>query len=175
MKKRVVDVTEYAGTIIRAMKQGILLTTAAENKINTMVIGWGALGTNWVKPTFVAFVRESRYTREMLEKNPEFTVNIPLSEVSPEVILTCGRKSGRNLDKLAEAGLTTVPADTVSVPAIREFPLTLECKVRYIQLQEADKLPEDIQKGFYPVDASCKADAHFTVYGEITAAYILEE
>lgn len=175
MKKRAIDVTEYAGTIIRAMKKGILLTTAAEDKVNTMVIGWGTLGTNWVRPTFVAYVRESRYTLQMLKRNPEFTINVPLEAVSSEVIAICGRKSGRDMDKLAAAGLTTCPADTVSVPAIQEFPLTLECKVLYSQLQEADSLPEDIQQGFYKADEKGFRDAHYTFYGEITAAYILEE
>ena len=68
--KKEVNAFEYASQIREAMQHGgILLTTKAGEKINTMTIGWGTLGVEWKKPIFTAYVRESRVTRQMLKQN----------------------------------------------------------------------------------------------------------
>ena len=46
MKKRKINAADYAGEIIKALPRGILLTTKAGDKVNSMVIGWGAFGVN---------------------------------------------------------------------------------------------------------------------------------
>ena len=74
-------VFNYPPAIIERCRQpGILVTTKTGDKINSMTIGWGTLGVVWEKPVFIAYVRDCRYTWEMLQKNPEFTVNIPVGE-----------------------------------------------------------------------------------------------
>ena len=125
------------------------------------------------------YVREGRYTRELLDENPEFTINVPMGDYDKNIIAICGSKSGRDIDKVVEAGLTLVEAQEVSVPAIKEFPLTLECKVIYRQPQELELLPEEIVKRSYPQDVPstnpmANKDFHVTYYGEIVAAYIAE-
>ena len=130
MKKHHIDLNEYANDILKALPKGILLTTKAGQKINSMVIGWGTFGVNWSKPVFVTYVREGRFTRELLDANPEFTVNVPIGDFDRKIIAVCGGKSGRDMDKIREAGITPVDAEKVTAPAIKEFPLTLECKVR---------------------------------------------
>lgn len=171
MKRKKIDVTEYAGVITKALEKGAFLTSQADGKVNTMVIGWGHIGRIWEKPVFVAYVRTSRFTRELLDKSPEFTVNIPINGYSKEAFAIGGTKSGRDMDKLKEAHLTAMPAEVISVPAIKEFPLTLECRIIYREEQDASRLPESIQKQFYSVDTA----EHIFYYGEIVAAYILEE
>ena len=167
--KKTVNAFDYAGEICKAMPKGILLTTAAEGKVNTMTIGWGTIGIEWGKPIFVAYVRDSRYTMEMLGKNPEFTVNVPLGQVDQKILGYCGTKSGRDTDKIADLGLTLEPGDTVSVPGIQELPLTLECKVLYTQKQENDKLPAPLVDRYY-----AGGDFHTAFYAEIAGAYIAE-
>ena len=169
MKK--VDPMDYAETILKALPKGVLLTTKAD-KVNTMIIGWGSLGTDWAKPTFVTYVRESRFTRTQLDKNPEFTVNIPLDGYDKKILQICGSKSGRDMDKIKEAGLTLVDSEVVSVPGIKELPLTLECKVVFRQKQEIPLIADKFQN-FYPVEGDSK-DAHITYYGQIVNAYIAE-
>ena len=66
--KQKVELWEYAGQICSAMKKGILLTTRSNGKVNTMTIGWGFLGIEWGKPIFVAYVRQSRHTKKLLDK-----------------------------------------------------------------------------------------------------------
>ena len=56
MKK--INVADHAGDILNALPKGILLTTKAGDKVNSMVIGWGTLGINWSKPVFAAYIAE---------------------------------------------------------------------------------------------------------------------
>ena len=175
MKKQKLNPADCAGEIIRALPAGILMTTKAGDKVNSMVIGWGTVGVNWGKPVFIAFVRESRFTKSLVDENPEFTVNVPAGKPDPKVIAVCGSKSGRSLDKLAEAGLTPVDAEVISVPAIKEFPLTLECRVLYRQEQEEEALGEMILDRFYPQDGNGKRDLHTTYIAEIVDCYRIEE
>ena len=137
--KQSIDAFEYAGHICTALKKGILLTTALSGKVNTMTIGWGKIGIEWARPVFIAYVRESRYTKSILEETGEFTVNIPYGEYDPKILGYCGTISGRDHDKISDMGLTLVEPNVISVPGIKEFPLTLECKVIYKQKQDTPK------------------------------------
>lgn len=171
MTKKTIDIREYAGEIIKAMHLGILLTTKVGEKVNSMTIGWGTLGVVWEKDVFVAYVRDCRYSRELLDKNPEFTINVPMGDFKKKILGICGTKSGRDMDKISLAGLTLVEAEKISVPAIKELPLTLECRVLYRQEQESNQLDDDLKKSFYTIETG----DHIVYYGEIVAAYIIEE
>jgi len=151
MNKRKIEITEHTDVITSALKKGVFLTSKVGDKVNTMVIGWGHVGRIWERPVFIAYIRDIRYTREMLDANPEFTVNIPVNGFSKEAFAICGTDSGRNMDKIKEAGLTPVIPEVISVPGIKEFPLTLECQVIYRQEQDAYRLPEDIRRQFYTI------------------------
>ena len=94
MKKKI-DVYEYMGEILKGVKSGVLITGKDENKTNSMTISWGMAGIEWGKPVFVTFIRESRFTKTLIDKNGEFTVNIPLDESAKKILAYCGSKSGR--------------------------------------------------------------------------------
>ena len=172
--KREIELWEYAGQILEATGKGVLLTTKANDKTNTMVIGWGTLGIEWGKPIFTAFIRQSRYTKALLDENPEFTVNIPLGQLPKEILSLCGSKSGRDVDKIAQLGLSVEEPLTVNVPAIRELPLTLECKVIYKQDQVLEKIDAHSRNRFYAAGTANENDYHTAYYGQVTAAYIIE-
>lgn len=171
MQRKKLEPAECANSIAQALKKGVFLTTKAGDKVNSMVIGWGHTGRIWNRQVFVVYVRKSRFTRELLDQNPEFTVNIPVNGYSREAYAICGSKSGRDMDKIHEAGLTPVDPEVISVPAIKEFPLTLECRVLYRQEQDASQLPEEIQGQFY----AAEPDDHIAYFGEIVSAYLIEE
>lgn len=171
MKKHV-NAFDYAGTICQAMKKGILITARDGDFVNSMTIGWGTLGIEWSRPVFVAYVRDSRFTRQMLDKCGEFTVNIPIGEVDKNILSVCGTKSGRDLDKIKELGLTLEEPENISVPGIKELPLTLECKVIFRNVQDERQLPESIRDRYY--SAINEGDFHIAYYGEIVNAYIVE-
>ena len=170
--KKFIDPFDYAGTICKAMSKGILLTTKLDGKVNTMTIGWGMLGIEWGKPIFLALVRESRHTMQMLNGNGEFTVNIPLGEFDKKILGFCGTKSGREVDKIAQLDLTLEEPEMISVPGIRQLPLTLECKVLYRQAQNNETLCQEIIDRYYPGEV---LDHHTAFYAEIVSAYIIED
>ena len=174
MKKQV-NVFDYAGDICKALPKGILITTKNGDFVNSMTIGWGHVGIEWGKPIFVAYVRESRHTKTMLENNGEFTINVPMGSYDTNIHAVCGRKSGRDLDKIQELGLHLVDSDVVSVPGIAELPLTLECKVIYKQKQDLSAVPQDIINRYYPVDETGFQDYHYAYYGEIVNTYLIEK
>ena len=167
--KEFVNPFDYAKEINYALEKGILLTTKAGEKVNTMTIGWGTIGIEWSKPVFVAYVRDSRHTRAMLDETGEFTVNIPVGDVDRNILGYCGSKSGRDTDKFADLNLTLEEPISISVPGIKELPLTLECKVIYKQEQDKDAIAPFAMERYYAA-----GDFHTAYYGEITAAYIVE-
>ena len=173
--KQEINVYTEAARINDAMKHGILLTTKVGDKVNTMTIGWGTMGIEWGKPIFTAFIRESRYTRELLDASGEFTVNIPMGESVSQILAFCGKNSGRNTDKIKELGLTLEEPMFIAAPGIRELPLTLECKVLYRQVQDLNGMPQSILDRYYPAfNADGSPDRHIAYYSEILCAYQIE-
>ena len=172
--KRKINLWDYAPQILEQTGKGVLLTTVAEGKVNTMTIGWGTLGIQWGKPIYIAFVRESRHTKQMLDKNGEFTVNIPLEGCDKNILSVCGTKSGREMDKIKELGLTLETPETITVPAIKELPLTLECKVIYKQDQDPKAIDPACDARYYAKGTPNEGDYHTAYYGEIVNVYVVE-
>ncbi|MGG7178452.1 flavin reductase family protein [Clostridium paraputrificum] len=177
--KKEIEVFDYASEIMKAVKSGVLVTTKVGDKVNSMTVSWGTLGIEWGKAIFTIFVREHRFTKEQLDKNPEFTVNIPVGNFNKKILGLCGTKSGRDIDKISELNLSLEESKSISVPGIKELPLTLECKVIYKQKQDKNQITEENLKACYPqdVDSSfhgANKDFHIAYYGEIVNAYIIE-
>ena len=174
--KKYIDLWEYAGQILEQVGTAALVTTKADGKVNTMTIGWGTLGVEWKKPLFTVFVRQSRYTKELLDKNGEFTINVHLKGTDRKQALGfCGSKSGRDVDKIKELDLHLEEPDVISVPGIKEFPITLECRVVYKQDQDLSKLDADKCQRYYTPGTANDDDYHTAYYGEVLAAYIIED
>lgn len=173
--KENIDPFDYAKEILSAVRTGVTITAKTDGIVNPMSISWGTMGVEWNKPIFITFVRGCRFTESLLEKNPEFTVNIPLGNVDKNIIKVCGTQSGRDIDKVAQLGLTLEEPDKISVPGFKEFPLTLECRVVYKQQQYPDHVIDD--HIFTHYDNPCTdvhGDYHTAFYGEIVSAYIIK-
>ena len=181
MQKRAIDPYEYASMITAAIPDGVLFTTKSGEEVDTMVIGWGLIGNIWGKPTFTAFIRESRHSHKLAQESGEFTVNVPIGKLDGQILKVAGRQTGRKVNKVAELGLTAIESDVVGAPAFAECPLTLECKVMYTQLLNPEAIPTSVMEAFYPADvtdpdaAGANAFLHMAYYGEIVASYIVEE
>ena len=177
--KSEIDVFEYSAEIMKALQKGVLLTTKHNNKVNSMTISWGTLGIEWGKPIFTTFVREHRFTKELLDATSEFTINIPIGDYDKRILGFCGSKSGRNIDKISELNLSLEEPMEISVPGIKALPLTLECRVIYKQAQEPDFITPENKERFHPQNVSsdfpmANKDYHTAYYGEIVKAYIIE-
>lgn len=78
------------------------------------------------------FVRPERYTYEFMERETCFTLSF-LGHGDREAYRICGSKSGRRIDKAAEAGLTPRPTELGNV-AFEQSRLTLECRKLYASM-----------------------------------------
>ncbi len=173
--KQFIDPFDYATEILHAVKSGVLITAKANDRVNPMTISWGTMGVEWGKKIFITFIRGSRFTSELLERNPEFTVNIPLETVDKNILKVCGTQSGRDIDKVQELNLTLEDPMEISVPGIKELPLTLECRVVYSQQQIPQQILDDHIFTHYPENTTDSyADYHTAFYGEIVSAYVIK-
>ena len=124
------------------------------------------------------YVRQGRYTKPQLDKTGEFTISVPLDKPDAAINKICGWQSGYNIDKVKEAGLELEDAEVIKTPGIKQYPLTIECKILYSQDQDLNRIPEDIRKKAYPQDVDgtypmANRDFHTMYVGEIVDAYII--
>ena len=113
----------------------MLITAKDADKVNTMTASWGCLGVLWNKNVCIAFIRPQRYTYEFAEKATHMSFSFFGGEYK-DALRFCGTKSGRDVDKFKETGLTY--SFDGNVPIIDQAELVLECKKLY-----ADDLKED--------------------------------
>ncbi len=171
MKRVPVNPADISGWIIEQLPRGILLNSAANGVLDTMTIGWGTIGVDWSRRVFTVYVRESRYTKSLLDAHPEFTLSIPTPQSDCRKILGyCGTTSGRDVDKFKDMNLTIVQGSQVSTPAVLELPLTIECKIIYKQDQDPKAIAPDILARYYPT-----GDFHTAYTGQIVDCYQLVE
>jgi len=159
------DIAENAFKLIG--KDWMLITAGNGESFNTMTASWGGLGVIWNKNVCFCFVRPQRYTYEFLERESSFTLSF-FDEKYRNALNICGSKSGRDCDKVAEAGLTPMVCSSGSV-SFREARLVIECRKIYFQDIDPKNFLDDLIAGNYP-----KADYHRMYIGEITACWIKE-
>jgi len=84
----------------------MLVTAGIPGNFNTMTASWGGIGHLWELPVAWCFVRPIRYTFNFIERADYYTFSF-FDEKHREVLNYCGDKSGKDVDKVAETGLTT--------------------------------------------------------------------
>ncbi|MCQ2374202.1 MAG: flavin reductase family protein [Phascolarctobacterium sp.] len=162
-----INVFEHAEAILKQLSKGAFLNTAANGTQNTMTIGWGQLGFQWGVPTFAVMVRESRYTKGLLDENAVFTVSIPVNDGFQKALGICGSKSGRDMDKFEAAGLETEMGKTVFAPIVKGCGLQIECEVVETKVMEPEQFDGEMADKWYAA-----GDWHTYYVGKITAAYL---
>jgi flavin reductase (DIM6/NTAB) family NADH-FMN oxidoreductase RutF len=111
-------------------KDWMLVTAGNREKVNTMTASWGGLGVMWGKDVAFAVIRPQRYTKEFIDR--EETVSLSFyGEAFKKQLGVLGSVSGRDRDKIAECGLTTVfEGDT---PYFEEAETVLICRKKFAQ------------------------------------------
>jgi len=141
------------------------LLVAGREHPNPMTVSWGAFGTLWNLPVATVFVRPTRYTFGLLERDPFFTLNFLPPEHRPALQL-CGSRSGRDCDKWAATGLNTAPSGEIPVPRVAQATLSLECRVLAVtDLQPGGFLDGEIER-HYP-----DRDYHRVYFGHVLGAW----
>lgn len=105
----------------------VMVTCGDMEESNIITIAWTGV-VNSDPPYVYVSVRKPRYSHHMIKESGEFVINMP-NESLARVTDFCGVKSGRDMDKFKETGLTKEKADIVKCPLIKEAPINLECKV----------------------------------------------
>lgn len=135
MKLHLVDSKELKPEIFRVFPvQNALLTAGDQLACNTMTIGWCQMGCLWNLPVCTVYVRPERYTYEFMESSDYFTVSILPVEYK-KIMAYCGTKSGRDVDKIKECGLT-ICYGAGGAPFFDEAELVLVCRKLFVQDME---------------------------------------
>lgn len=143
-----------------------LVTSGNREKFNTMTVSWGALGEIWGKDAVFIFIRKRRYTYEFLEKNSLFTLSFYDGKYRDALAL-CGRKSGRDTDKVSEAGLT--PVFTDDTVTFGEAKYTLVCRIMSgTELTPDTFIDKNIMDCY---DENLEGDYHKMYIAEIVKVY----
>ena len=139
-----------------------LLTAGVQDDFNSMTISWGGMGTMWYKPMIFLFVRPTRYTFEFLSRHDELTVSFYEDEYRNVLANIFGLKSGRDIDKAKEAGLTQkVLRDGITYEEASE---TLVCRKLFIQPLNKSDFPE-LALQLYQDDK--EPNAHHLILAEV--------
>ena len=147
--------------------QWMLITAGTPEHCNTMTASWGGVGVLWAEPSATCYIRPQRYTKEFVDKEELFSVSF-LKDGHRDALKLCGSVSGRDHDKIKEAGLTPVFID--GVPAFEEADTILICRKMYrTSMNPADFIDKDADSKFYP-----EKDYHDMYIAEIVKAVVAE-
>ena len=162
-----IDPKQISDNFIKAIGSDWALVTAGDYvEQNTMTVSWGGVGVMWNYPVAIVVIRPQRYTFEFTERCDKLTLSF-LPEQYRKALTYCGTHSGRDEDKISNAGLSVTFTEE-DTPAIAEARLVLECRKLYTDTIKAENFIEQgIVERWYP-----ESDFHKVYVLQITNAYI---
>ena len=116
------------GNMLYPLPAVMVSTADLTGNDNIITVAW--TGTVCTNPAMLYIsVRPERYSYHMLKESGEFAVNLTTEKLA-RTTDWCGVRSGRDVDKWKETGLTRGKAQKLQyAPVIQESPVNLECKV----------------------------------------------
>lgn len=162
-----IDPKQISDNFIKAIGSDWALVTAGDHvEQNTMTVSWGGVGVMWNYPVAIVVIRPQRYTFEFTERCDKLTLSF-LPEEYRKALTYCGTHSGRDEDKISNAGLSVTFTEE-DTPAIAEARLVLECRKLYTDTIKAENfIKQGIVERWYP-----ESDFHKVYVLQITNAYI---
>ena len=136
----------------------MLITAGDEQSFNMMTASWGFVGEMWGADSVVIAVRPQRYTMEFLDR--EDTFSLSFYGDNKEIHKVCGSKSGRDVDKVKETGLTPVFSDNTVY--FKEANKVIICQKQYVSRLTPDKFTDKEPLKWYPTE-----DYHSMIIGKI--------
>jgi len=117
----------------------VLASCAHEDKRSIITLAWAGIISS-MPPRIGLGIRPQRFSYNLIAASGEFAVSLP-DENLMEAVHVCGSKSGREIDKFKELGLTPVRGKEITSPIIGEAPVTLECKLdRIVEMEGSHHL-----------------------------------
>ena len=157
---------EAQKTLEQLSRTGAFFTVKNGEKTNTMTIGWGSLSQYWGDEVFIAPIRLSRYSHQLLQNTDEFTISIPTNESFDEALKICGSVSGKNTDKFDAANIKTKPSENISTPLIDGCGIFYECKIVCRIPLKKEAMNTEIQDRWY-----ANNDIHELIFGKIISCH----
>ena len=110
----------------------VVLVSCADRETRDLVtVAWAGT-VNSEPPMLSVSLRKERYSHGLISRSGEFVVNL-VDEGLVKATDFCGVKSGRDIDKAKELGLTLVPAEGMeAAPRVDGAPVSLSCKVKQV-------------------------------------------
>ena len=162
-----VDPRSIKDNLIKCLAEEWALITAGNSQgYNMMTASWGFFGEMWGSDSIAMIVRPGRYTMEFIDKNDYFTVSFYGDNKAVHKV--CGSKSGRDVNKTKETGLTPVSNDKYVY--FKEARMVLIVKKQFVQRMTEDAfLDKAVIDKWYP-----EKDYHNMIIGKIEKVLIAE-
>ena len=156
-----IDIRDVKKNLTKAISDEWMLISAGDaHKSNMMTASWGLTGELWFRDVAVCFIRPQRYTLEFVEKNDTFALSF-FGTGEKQALSLCGSKSGREVDKIKETGLTPVYSD--GTVYYEQAKLVLICKkIAVSEVTPQNILDKTVLERCYP-----EKDYHKVFVGEI--------
>ncbi|MCQ2611222.1 MAG: flavin reductase [Treponema sp.] len=135
----------------------------SQGKSNALTASWGAMGEIWGTEAATVYIRHSRYTKQFIDDSQYFTIS--LFNGHKDALGVMGSKSGKNCDKVKEAGLT--PAEVEGQPTFEEASGVLICKKIFNTDIKMQDMSDELKNQFYK-----DGDIHTMYIGQIVACYM---
>ncbi len=127
----------------------MLITAGNKQQANTMTASWGFLGRLWERNCAIVYLRPDRFTREFVEREEKFTLAF-FDKKDHKALAYCGSHSGREEDKIRNAGLTVAYTDS-DTPFPAEARRVIECrKIYHGRISENNFVEKCIVDEMYP-------------------------
>lgn len=156
-----VDINDLCFSPVKAIGEDWgILTGVSDKGFNSMTVSWGSVGVLWSRPVVFAFVRPVRHTFGFMNDGEMFSLAIMNKDIHKKMAVF-GSKSGRDIDKYKESGMTASFEDGVPYPEDAE--LVFICK----KIANTDMTPEWFIDESLDPDNYPKKDYHRMYIGEI--------
>ena len=144
-----IKTTEVSGNFFQKLGREWALVTVTDpdtGRTNPMTVSWGGMGVLWGKDVITIYIRPERFTHNYLAKTDHFTLSF--YDSMRDALTPCGRSSGRDMDKIAAAGLTLTGEE--NYPWFEESDLVFCCKTLYRSTFDPAKMDPATDARIYP-------------------------
>ena len=119
----------YSDAVKTKYPEQVIIAVAKDKngKANPVTLGWTMIASGQ-PPMMAIAVAATHYSIECIRHSKCFTIAFPSSEMA-DAALFFGSKSGRDTDKLAEAGANTSPAAQIDCVLLADAVANFECKL----------------------------------------------
>ena len=164
---KTIDPRSIKDNLIKCLaEEWALITAGGSDNYNMMTASWGFFGEMWGSDSIAMVVRPQRYTMDFIENNDYFTVSFYGDK--KDVHKICGSKSGREVNKTKETGLTPVSNDKYVY--FKEARMVLIVKKQFVQqMKEEAFTDKTVIDKWYP-----EKDYHNMIIGKIEKVLIAE-